>query len=129
MNKQQYLDQLNEHLLILSREEREDILYDVLEKFEKGIKEGKSERFIINELGDSKELANQFMAGRPNTTNEPKISSERMQSNVTLILVIIFNIMFVLGPAIAIAGILFAFYATGFSLIFAAVIIDRKSVV
>lgn|SRR5690554_4990169 len=123
MNKQQYLEQLNEQLQYLPRKAREDIMYDVLRRFEKGAKEGKSESFIIHDLGKSEELVDKYITSDQTTINKTPMSNEKLTFNFKIILVIVLNGMFVLGPSIAIAGVLIALYAIGFSLIAAPIVL------
>ncbi|MGM8214882.1 HAAS signaling domain-containing protein [Bacillaceae bacterium W0354] len=119
MNKEQFLDRLNDRLQNLSRKDREDILYDMMEHFENGKREGKTERQIINDLGNPEYIAKGYTIEASDDQNEP-IKRENLRSPhiVTIIAVIAINVMFVLGPAIAIAAVFFSFYIVAFAVVY-----------
>mgnify|MGYP006276128169 CR=1 FL=1 len=60
VNKEQYLKELNQHLLGIPDAELQDIMYDFQEYFNVGIQEGRSEEDIANSLGDPSTLAKQL---------------------------------------------------------------------
>lgn len=70
MNKQEFLKELKKNLRGFSQEEIDDILYDYEEHFSIGLSSGKTEEEIANDLGDPKDIAQQYKKAKGNPTIE-----------------------------------------------------------
>ncbi|EFS04144.1 conserved hypothetical protein, partial [Listeria seeligeri FSL S4-171] len=57
MNKQDFLNELNQRLELLDPRERRELLSDYQEHFRNGLAEGKSEEQIVFDLGTPEEIA------------------------------------------------------------------------
>ncbi len=62
MNKQTFMSQLKRHLLPLKQSTRQEILTDFEEHFQNGSMSGKTAQQVAQELGDPKELAQQYLS-------------------------------------------------------------------
>ncbi|WP_425447425.1 HAAS signaling domain-containing protein [Dethiothermospora halolimnae] len=60
MNKEKFLQSLSKELKDISKEEREDVLFDYREHFDIGLKDGRSEEEISKSLGNPKKIAKQI---------------------------------------------------------------------
>lgn len=69
MNKMEYMKQLENQLLTLSAEDRNEILRDFEEHFKQGLLEGKTEEEIARSLGDTSEWIEELKQYR-HTTNK-----------------------------------------------------------
>lgn len=117
MNRKQFLNELERLLSSLPKEEREDILTDYNEYFANGLTEGKSEEEIVEKLGSpiiiAKELGvNSGLDLSDNTTK----NSSSFGSIVATIALGFFNLVFILGPAIGLIGVLFGGWVAGICL-------------
>ncbi|WMJ79847.1 DUF1700 domain-containing protein [Clostridium sp. MB40-C1] len=117
MNKQQYLDILSKNLNV-SKEEKEEIIYDYEEHFRVGMENGKSDEEIIKELGEPKAMAKQYSVYEFVEKAKEKPSPKNIYSAILAFMGMgFFNLIFVLGPSLAVAGILFALIVISFSII------------
>ncbi|MER2000812.1 MAG: DUF1700 domain-containing protein, partial [Lysinibacillus sp.] len=62
MNKQQFLQSLEQHLQALPQEDQQEILRDYHEYFLAAEAEGKTEQQVIESLGSPKQLAKELLA-------------------------------------------------------------------
>lgn len=141
MNKQEYLKELRKNLRGFSQEEIDDILYDYEEHFSIGLSTGKTEEEIAEELGNPRDIAEQYKKAKGNPTIEEtaKYYKEKAKektrafsksmadsSNKTdkLIKISLFVILaIILSPIIlGIAGSIIGIFAGGISLIFGCII-------
>ena len=113
MKKKEFLDKLQSELSSLPKEDVKDILHDYESHFAEGKKNKRSESAIANSLGDPAKLAKQHMAefhideAKKNRTFSTLFRAVVATAGLTL-----FNLIIVLGPFIALMGILFASYIT-----------------
>lgn len=117
------MNSLNASLAGFSTEERSDIIYDYEEHFSIGLQSGKSEDEICRELGDPDNIAKQY---KINSTIE-RASSVPSAGNIFRAVLAsiglgLMNLIFVLGPFLGVAAILFALWVTSCSIIFAGII-------
>ena len=61
MNKNEFLEELNRHLLILEDEEQQDILEEYSQHIDMKVESGLSEDEAIRDFGSVKELAAQIL--------------------------------------------------------------------
>lgn len=116
MNKDQFLQILSNGLKKLPAEEREDIIRDFQEHFQMGNQEGKTEEEIAKSLGSPKQIARELLA----TYQVEKVSEKVTFSNVlratwAVIGLGFFNLTIVLGPFLALVGIIVGGWFTGIS--------------
>lgn len=117
MKKKDFLKQLRQHLKHLQKEELDEVLADYEEHIDIGVSEGRSEKEVIKTLGTPKTIAKHVTA----YTHLKKAKEERTTGNilravVSTIGIGFFNIIFVLGPFLAIIGVLIGFFGVGASL-------------
>ena len=127
MNRDEYLDLLRLYLKDLPSGEIQDILLDYEEHFRIGISKGKTEEEISKELGSPKTISDNYIesvdTGLSQGENIDYYNIEN-NNNITKrifigLLLVFFNLIIVLGPFLAIVGVLFSFYIVAISMIFA----------
>ncbi|KRF50140.1 hypothetical protein ASG97_15825 [Bacillus sp. Soil745] len=120
MNKEQFLKQLNASLTRLSLEEREDILQDYEEYFEIGMEEGKSEQEISKSLGNPKQISKELMATYHLGQVEQTTSAGNVMRAVWAVIGLgFFNLVIVLGPFIALIGVVIAGWVSAIAFVLA----------
>ncbi|MCM3168044.1 DUF1700 domain-containing protein [Peribacillus frigoritolerans] len=120
MNKEQFLKQLNASLTRLSLDEREDILQDYEEYFEIGMEEGKSEQEISKSLGNPKQISKELMATYHLGQVEQTTSAGNVMRAVWAVIGLgFFNLVIVLGPFIALIGVVIAGWVSAIAFILA----------
>ncbi|MEG1047322.1 DUF1700 domain-containing protein [Carnobacterium sp.] len=140
MNKEHFMIELKLSLRDLDESERQDVMRDYLEHFENGLAEGKTEEQIAKELGSPSKIAKEILTtlgvkpqvkgpeysqgdwvsfeNEKNPYQEPSYQPRRHNPNSPLMTVFkfiglgFFNLVFVLGPAVALLGCLFAGWIT-----------------
>lgn len=114
MIKRDFLQELRSHLKGISSEEREDILQDFEEHFSLGLEEGKTEEEISLALGAPKQIAKEMLASYHLEKVETTTTTGNIIRAVWAVIGLgFFNLVIVLGPFIALVGILFAGWVTG----------------
>ena len=124
MNRDDFLKQLRQSLYGLSEEEIQDIILDYEEHFQIALSKGKTEEEISKELGNPRDIANNYINSATGTTREETIvsnSNNNSRKFVLLALLGIFNLIIVLGPYIGIIGILLGFFGLGIGFFFAGI--------
>lgn len=119
MTKQQFLNELNHLLVPLPDEERKDILSDYESHIDFAIKNGKSEEEAVEDLGSPRTIAYELGAFQPIEKTESADFISRKETtnrsaglNIFAFLgMLIFNLMFIVGPAVGIAGVFIGLYA------------------
>lgn len=112
MNKNQFLHALGKELKSLPKEEKNDILYDYEEHFSMGASDGKTEEEIAETLGNPSTLGKKYRAEYLVGTAEKEQSAGNILRAVVATLGLgFFNLIFVLGPFIALLAVIFAFFA------------------
>lgn len=118
MTKHDFLHELDKYLKGISAAERQDILQDFEEHFELGLESGKTEEQISLTLGSPKQIAKEMLA----SYHLEKVEATATTGNIfravwALIGLGFFNLVIVLGPFLALVGIIFAGWCTGFAFI------------
>jgi uncharacterized membrane protein len=122
MNKQEFLTTLEQGLDSIAENERKDILYDYEEHFSIGLAEGKSEEEIASALGDARSIARQFNADYHVKQAEDSASVGNIVKAVVATLGLgFFNLVFVLGPFLGLAGIMIGLFAAAIAITIAGV--------
>ncbi|MGM0889100.1 MAG: DUF1700 domain-containing protein [Bacillota bacterium] len=120
MNKEQFIKQLNASLTRLSLEEREDILQDYEEYFEIGMEEGKSEQEISKSLGNPRQISKELMASFHLGQVEQTTSAGNVMRAVWAVIGLgFFYLVIVLGPFIALIGVVIAGWVSAIAFILA----------
>lgn len=114
MNQDKFLSALNQHLNRLSQDERQDILQDFQEHFSNGLADGKTEEEISDSLGSPGQIAKEMLA----TYHFEKVTEKASTGNIiravwAAIGLSFFNLIFVLGPFIGLAGVIFSAWVSG----------------
>lgn len=109
MNRERFLKDLDKSLKRLSTDERRDIIQDFEEHFVFGLEEGKTEAEIATSLGSPEKIGKELLA----TYHLEKVGATASTGNIfravwAVIGLGFFNLVIVLGPLIAIAGVAFA---------------------
>jgi len=116
MNKEQFLTELDAALKYISAEERQDILQDFEEHFAVGREEGKTEEEIAAGLGSPRQIAKEMLASYHIEKVETTATTRNIFRAVWAVIGLgFFNLVIVLGPFIALIGILFAGWVAGLS--------------
>ena len=118
MTKDQFLTKLEASLKRLPSDERQDIVQDFEEHFTIGLAEGKTEEEISVSLGSPQQIAKEMVA----THHVEKVETTATTGNIFRALWAVigmgfFNLVIVLGPFIAVAGIIISGWAVGISFI------------
>jgi len=129
MNKKDYIKKLSSYMTGIPEGDRKDVISDFEEHFKEGFAEGRTEEDIAGSLGDPRSLANQLKASILVNRAEKTASAANITRAVFATLGLgFFNLIFILGPFIAIAGVLMAlfvcaiaFAASGITVFFASI--------
>ncbi|MFE3974699.1 MULTISPECIES: DUF1700 domain-containing protein [unclassified Peribacillus] len=120
MNKEQFLKQLNESLTGLSLEEQEDILQDYEEYFAIGMEKGKTEQEISTSLGNPKQISKELLASYHLGQVQQSTSAGNVMRAVWAVIGLgFFNLVIVLGPFMALVGVVIAGWASAVAFILA----------
>lgn len=113
MNKRIFLDELSSQLKKVPEHDRREILYDFEEHFELGVQSGKTEEEIAENLGNPKVIVKDLLAEYMVSQAESDQSVKSMfHAVLAAISLSFFNIIFLLGPIVAIIGVYLALSAT-----------------
>ncbi|PKR86812.1 HAAS signaling domain-containing protein [Heyndrickxia camelliae] len=127
MTKDEFLNKLNEALRGLSLNERQDILQDYQEHFVIGLEEGKTEAEIAERLGSPNSIAKELLASYHIERVEQSFTAGNIIRAIWAVIGLgFFNLIIVLGPFIAIVGVIFTLWVAslGFTLAPLLVIFD-----
>lgn len=117
MNKKDFLNKLSSYLRGIPEEEKRDVISDFEEHFKEGMAEGRKEEDIAEALGDPRLLANQFKASILVSQAEKTTSPVNITRAVFATLGLgFFNLIFILGPFIAVVSVLIALFACAIAL-------------
>lgn len=112
MNEKKFLQILKNELSGMPKEEVSDILFDYREHFSMGKADGKSEDEIAQALGNPTALARKYKAEYYVETAENSQTAGNLFRAVLATLGLgFFNLVFVLGPFIALTALIFALFA------------------
>lgn len=126
MDKKSYLQELTYHLRSLPTREQRLILADIEDQFKIGAIDGKDEQTLILELGPPERIAANYVTPSDGPTSAEPFERESdvdfgtgQQQRVNLgrlLVVILVNVIFIIGPVIGFYGLLiggWALIATG----------------
>ncbi len=130
LNKKEFLNVLKKGLSGLEKEERKDILLDYEIHFAEGIKQGKSEELICEDLGSPKEIGKLYKANILIDEADKNVSTDNILKAIMASIGLgIFNIVLVLGPFLGLLGVVIAIFATSIALVTSGVVIFIDSVI
>jgi len=119
-----FLKELRQELRQLEDKEIDDIIQDYEEHFAVGKKKGRSEKELVKALGKPKTIAKQILADYHVQKADKKKSAKNMTHAVLAIAGLSFlNLVFVLGPFIALWSVLLSLFVTAASLVLSGVIV------
>lgn len=114
MNREQFLKQLEGNLQGISSEERQDILQDYEEYFAIGREEGKTEEEMTASLGSPTQIAKELFASHHLEKVETSTTAGNIMRAVWAVIGLgFFNFVIVMGPFIALIGVMFSGWAVG----------------
>jgi len=114
MTKYNFLNELERRLAKLPEEDRREIMQDYEEHFEFAVEAGKSDEAVIESLGSPEKIAKEVAAEyHVELARETKDVSHAFKAVLAVGALGFFNLVFVLGPAIAIGSVIFAFTVAG----------------
>lgn len=114
MTKKQFLLELEKQLKKLPKNELDDILQDYNEYFMMAESEGKQESQIIEALGTPKQLAKELLANYHIEEMEKSSSLQNMMRAIWAVIGLGFlNLIFILGPFIAIVSVVASGWIVG----------------
>jgi uncharacterized membrane protein len=119
MNRERFLAELKRSLGAMPESEKRDILSDYEEHFRMGLAEGKSEEQIAASLGNPRILGKSYAID--SLLEEPKAGGGVTAASVlravfASISLTFFNVIVVLGPFLALVGVMIALWAAAVSL-------------
>ena len=119
MNRERFLSELKRSLGTMPETERTDILSDYEEHFRMGLAEGKSEEQISASLGNPRIIGKSFAID--SLLEEPKegggvTAASVLRAVFASISLTFFNVIVVLGPFLALVGVMIGLWATAVSL-------------
>ncbi|RDW15006.1 HAAS signaling domain-containing protein [Oceanobacillus chungangensis] len=118
MTKKQFISKLNASLKRLPYEERQDIIQDIEEYFVIGSEEGKSEEQVATSLGSPEQIAKELVAAyRVEKVEETTSTGNIIRAVWAVIGLGFFNLVIVLGPFVALAGVIIAGWLMGISFV------------
>ncbi|WP_099187483.1 HAAS signaling domain-containing protein [Tepidibacter mesophilus] len=119
MNKKEFIDILENQLYGLPKVDIDEILYDYKEHFSVGLARGKSEDEISKELGDPKKIAKSYKVNIviENAQNNPT-PINIVKAVIATIALGLFNLIFILGPFLGLAGVLIGLFGAALGVTF-----------
>lgn len=124
MKKNDFLKTLETQLNVMNAEDRKEILYDYQEHFQNGLAEGKTEEEISKSLGNPKTLGKQYIANYMVEQAKDTASTSNIFRAIFAVLSLgFFNIVFVLGPFLALLGVIIALFASSAAIIVSGLVV------
>ncbi len=122
LNKNQYLKELRTELKQLPKEDFEPIMEDFEEHFKIGLTRGRSEKEIIESLGNPKTIAKHVKADLLVKQVEEKTSFINfLRALYAIIGLGVFNLVFVIGILSGLLVLLFGFFLAAGAIVFAGI--------
>jgi uncharacterized membrane protein len=116
-----YMQELNALLVAVPQSLRDEWLYDYEMHFRLAVQNGQSEEQAALELGDPRMIASELMLNyRVHQAEERSSVVSVTRAVIATVSLGFFNLVFVLGPFIALMGVLIAFWAVTAALLIAA---------
>ena len=129
MNRQEFINTLKPQLNQLAAADRDEIIYDYEEHFRIGLEEGKSEEEISTSLGDPRSLAKHFNVDYLVKRAEEDTSvSNTLKAVLATLGLGFFNLVFVLGPFLGLAGALFGLFVAAGAIIISGIAVFAATI-
>jgi uncharacterized membrane protein len=113
MNKEMFINELNQHLDKIPLDDRKEIIYDYEEHFEIGLSEGKTEEEISNSLGNPKSIAKELLLDYRVQQAEKDSNVVTMSRAVLAFIGLSFlNLIILFPPFMSIVGVLIGIWVT-----------------
>jgi uncharacterized membrane protein len=123
LNKIEFINKMKKELQGLPEQDKKELLYDYEEHFNIGIANGRDEDEIAQSLGNPKVIARELKANYHITKAESDGSIHNLFRAVFASVGLgFFNLVFVLGPFIGVAAVIFSFYVAGFAIGFSGIV-------
>jgi uncharacterized membrane protein len=117
MNKKHFMDILSANLKGIPREEKFDIINDFEEHFAIGKENGRSEEELTEALGDPKLIARQMNASSLIKKAEETTSASNIARAIFASIGLgVLNIIFLLGPFIAVIAVILALFTSAIAI-------------
>ncbi|HLR64048.1 MAG TPA: DUF1700 domain-containing protein [Pseudogracilibacillus sp.] len=130
MLKREFLKRLDEKMRPLPKSEREDIMRDIEEHFYFGLQEGESEEAIVSQLGSPEKMGKELVAAyRMEQVAEHRTARHVFQAVWAVVGLSLFNLIIVLGPFLALLGLLIAGWTAGGSFIITPILYSGMSLI
>lgn len=129
MNKMEFMRQLKSELSDFRKEERDEILYDYEEHFRIGEESGKSEEELIRELGNPRDIADQYRTSGEDAKERVNNKRSTLDSVVIFAALLVLNLIIVwpfigiIGGVIGIIGGCIGIFIGGIAMIFGIVLV------
>lgn len=129
LSKNEYLSKLKVCLKNLPEEDRNEIIYDYEEHFRIGIEKGKTEADIAQSLGSPEILAREFKVSfAVNQAEQSKSTENIFKAVFATVSLGFFNLIFVLGPFLAVLGVVLGFFIAAIGISIAGIILFSLSI-
>ena len=114
MNRKEFMSELDRRLSKIPQSERHEIISDFEEHFEVGAMDGKTEDAVAEELGSPKVIARDLLVDyRVHVAETDKSVTNITRAIIAAVALSFLNLIFLLGPIIAIISVYVAFVAVG----------------
>ncbi|CAM3256355.1 DUF1700 domain-containing protein [Paenibacillus lupini] len=130
MNKHIFLQQLEHELKGIPAVERADVIHDYEEHFMFAIEAGKSEEEIASALGSPSQIAKELLANyHVKRATVSTSAGSIIRATWAVIGLSFFNLVIVLGPAVGVAGVIVAGWASALALVLSPLLVIVNAVV
>ncbi|HYK71661.1 MAG TPA: DUF1700 domain-containing protein [Pseudoneobacillus sp.] len=117
MVKNEFISKLESLLSRVPEHVRKEMLYDYQEHFEIGLDNGKSQKELMEELGDPHVIARDLLAEyRIGRAEKDKTPTNMFRAIMATISLSFFNLIFIIGPVAGLFGAYIALCAVSFAL-------------
>lgn len=117
MTKHSYMKELDRLLRNVSEEQRKEWLYDYYLHFEQAARNGQSEEEAALELGDPRQIAGELLLGyRVEQAESSKTYRGLSRAVFATVSLGLFNLIFIIGPYVALAAVLLSLWAVAASI-------------
>ncbi|MEV5027563.1 HAAS signaling domain-containing protein [Paenibacillus sp. LPE1-1-1.1] len=111
--RDRYMLELEGMLKVIPEAQRKEWLYDYYIHFQQAVENGQSEEDAARELGDPRMIANELLLGYRVGQAEKNNSFGKLSKAVFATVSLgLFNVIFILGPYLALAAVLLALWAS-----------------
>ncbi|WP_141500200.1 HAAS signaling domain-containing protein [Paenibacillus luteus] len=111
--RDRYMLELEGMLKVIPEAQRKEWLYDYYIHFQLAVENGQSEEDAARELGDPKIIANELLLGYRVNQAESNSSFGKLSKAVfSTVSLGLFNVIFILGPYLALAAVLLALWVS-----------------